>query len=90
MAGVATLTPANELPVRMAFCHVNPWCRDDEAWQARLRELQQKLIKSPADEARFEARAAAMARDMESVLREIEGQIAAVPPSPTELPPGEQ
>lgn len=90
MVWIATLTPANELPVRMAFCHTNPWCRDDEAWQSRLRELQRELIKSPADQARYEARAAEMARDMEAALREIEAQIAVVPPSPTEPPPGER
>ncbi|HLI22109.1 MAG TPA: hypothetical protein VKV32_13370 [Stellaceae bacterium] len=86
MAWIATLTPANELPVRMAFARCNPWCREDSAWQRRIHHLQAKLVKSPADQAGFDARAAEMACDMEAALREIEAQIAAAPSNPAEPP----
>lgn len=90
MAWIATLTPANELAVRMAYCVSNPWCHDDERWQLRVQELQQQLFKSPSDRARYERRAAAMARDMEAAVREIQAQIEAPPPIPTEPPPNGQ
>lgn len=84
IAWIATLTPANELAVRMAMCLNNPWCQDDKPWQLRIAELQAKFFKSSADRERYESRAAEMARDMDAAVREMKAQFAAQPPAPTE------
>jgi hypothetical protein len=84
LAWIATLTPANELAVRMAICLNNPWCQDDEPWQSRIAELQAKFFKSSGDRDRYERRAAEMARDMDAAVREMKEQFTA--PAPTEPP----
>lgn len=86
VAWIATLTPANELAVRMAICMNNPWCLEYKGWQLRIAELQAKFVKSPADRQRYVARAADMARDMEAAVREMKAQAAAPPTTPTEPP----
>lgn len=85
-AWIATLTPANELAVRMALCLTNPWCQDDKLWQLRIAELQARFFKSRGDRERYEKRAAEMARDMNAAVREIKEQFAAPPTAPTEPP----
>jgi hypothetical protein len=75
-AWIATLSPPDELAVRLAFTECNPWCRDDEPWRHRVTELQAALIKSDDDRRRYEARAAEMARDMERVVDEMKAQAA--------------
>ena len=85
-AWIATLTPANELAVRMAICLNNPWCQGDKPWQLHIAELQAKLFKSPADRQRYETRAAGMARDMDAAVREMKAQAEAPPTTPTEPP----
>ena len=82
MAWIATLSPANELAVRMALCHTNPWCRDDNIWQRRIAALEADLVHSPADRDRFIERAGAIARDMDAAVREMKEQAAAPPPVP--------
>jgi hypothetical protein len=86
MAWIATLTPANELSVRMALHMNNPWCQEDKAWQLRIRELQAKLFQTPVDRERYESRAAEMARDMDAAVREMKAQAAAPPPAANEPP----
>jgi hypothetical protein len=84
MAWIATLSPADELAVRMSICQNNPWCQEDKAWQLRIAELEAEFIHSPADRARFAERAAKMARDMDAVVRDAKEQAAAPPPVPAE------
>lgn len=87
MAWIATLAPADELAVRLAICLNNPWCREDKPWQLRIAELEARFIRSPADRARYDARAAEMARDMDGAMR-IMKELAATPsPAPTEPSP---
>jgi hypothetical protein len=62
--------------MRMALCHTNPWCREDTNWQRRIADLRAELIKSPADNERYEQRAAETARDMDSELRRITTQFS--------------
>jgi hypothetical protein len=83
MVWIATLSPADELAVRMAMSLSNPWCAADSAWQHRIAELQAKLVKSTDDRRHYERRAAAMARDMEAAAREIKEQNAEPPPVPS-------
>ena len=86
MAWIATLSPAEELTVRMAFCLSNPWCRDDKPWQLRIAELEAQFIKSSEDRQRYEERAAKMAHDLEDAVREMRAQTAipaAAPNTPT-------
>jgi hypothetical protein len=86
MAWIATLAPADELAVRLAFCLNNPWCREDKPWQLRITELEGKFIKSDEDRRRYEERAAKMARDMEGAVKEMKAQTAvpaAAPNTPT-------
>jgi hypothetical protein len=87
MAWIATLTPANELAVRMALCLNNPWCQEDQGWQTHIRDLQAKLCRSPADRERYESHAAEMARDMDAAVREIQSQASAPQAPPPEPPP---
>lgn len=84
MAWIGTLSPANELAVRMALCQTNPWCREDKAWQLRIGALETEFIHSSADRARFAERAATMARDMDAAVREMKEQALAPPPVPSE------
>lgn len=85
MAWIATLSPAEELAVRMAMCLCNPWCREDKPWQLRIAELGAQFIKSDEDRQRYEERAAKMARDMDSAVQEIKAQtsIPAAVPGPS-------
>ena len=86
MAWITTLSPPDELAVRMAFCLNNPWCREDKPWQLRMAELAEKFIKSDEDRRRYEERAAKMARDMEGAVKEMKAQTAvpaAAPNTPT-------
>ena len=76
LAWIATLTPADELAVRLAFCLNNPWCREDKPWQLRIAELEAQFIKSDADRRHYEERAAKMARDIESAVQEMKAQAA--------------
>jgi hypothetical protein len=76
MAWVATLSPTDELAVRLAFCLNNPWCRDDKPWQIRIAELESQLIKSDDDRRRYEERAAQMAHDIEGAVQEMKAQAA--------------
>ncbi|HEX3973055.1 MAG TPA: hypothetical protein VHX19_17135 [Stellaceae bacterium] len=75
-AWIATLSPPDELAVRMALCACNPWCRDDRPWQLRVAELQAELIKSDDDRRGYEARAAKIAHDMEGAIEEMKAQAA--------------
>jgi len=83
MAWIATLSPADELAVRLAFCLRDPWCREDKPWQLRIAELEAQFIKSDEDRRRYGERAAKMARDIEGAVQEVKAQIAipAGPPS---------
>lgn len=86
MAWIATLSPAEELAVRMAFALSNPWCREDKPWQLRVAGLKSIFIKSDEDRQRYEERAAKMARDIESAVEEMKAQTAipaAAPNTPT-------
>lgn len=76
MAWIATLSPAEELAVRMAFQLSDPWCRDDRPWQLRIAELEAQFIKSDEDRRHYEARAAKMARDMNGAIEEMKAQSA--------------
>jgi hypothetical protein len=71
MAWIGTLTPPDELAVRMALSETNPWCREDKPWQIRVTELQSELIKSNEDRRRYEEQAAKIARDMEGAVQEM-------------------
>jgi hypothetical protein len=82
MAWIATLSPPDELAVRMAFCERDPWCREDKPWQIRVTELQSQLIKSDGDRRDYEERAAKMARDMDGAVQQMMNQAA----DPTALP----
>jgi hypothetical protein len=86
MAWIATLSPAEELAVRMAFCLSNPWCREDKPWKLRIAELEEKFIRSDEDRRRYADRAATMARDIENAVDEMKAQTAvpaAAPNTPT-------
>jgi hypothetical protein len=86
LAWVATLSPAEELTVRMAYCLANPWCRDDKPWQLRIAELQSQFIQSDEDRRLYEERATKMARDIENAIEEMKAQTAvpaAAPNTPT-------
>jgi hypothetical protein len=83
MSWIATLTPANELAVRIALCLNNPWCQEDSGWQQHIRDLQAKLCRSPADRERYQSRAIEMARDMDAAVREMQAQADAPPSAPT-------
>lgn len=76
LAWIATLSPPNELAVRMALCLNNPWCRANKPWQLRIAKLAATFIKSNEDRRRYEARAAKMARDIESAVQEMKAQTA--------------
>jgi hypothetical protein len=76
LAWIATLSPPDELAVRMALCLNNPWCRADKPWQLRIAKLAATFIKSEEDRRRYEARAAKMARDFESAVEDIKAQTA--------------
>lgn len=76
MAWVATLSPAEELAVRMAFCLRDRWCQEDKPWQLRIAELKSQFIKSAEDRQRYEERAAKIARDIDGALQELKAQIA--------------
>lgn len=76
MAWIATLSPAEELAVRMAFSLRDPWCRDDEPWQLRIAELKAQCIKSDEDRRRHEERAAKMAHDIDGAVQDLKAQIA--------------
>jgi hypothetical protein len=82
MAWIATLSPPDELAVRMAMCELNPWCLQDKPWQSRLAELQAQFIKSDADRRHFEERAAKMAHDMEAEVENMKAQAADPTASP--------
>lgn len=87
MAWIATLSPPDELAVRMALCECNPWCRADKPWQFRLTELQSHLIKSDDDRRNYEERAAKMARDMEGAVQDMKNRAADPTASPhTNIP----
>jgi hypothetical protein len=86
MAWIATLSPAEELAVRMALCLNNPWCQEDKPWQLRIAELEAEFIKSDEDRRRYHERAAKMARDIEGAVEEMKAQTAipaAAPNTPT-------
>ena len=86
MAWIATLSPAEELAVRMALCLSNRWCREDKPWQLRISELEAQFIKSDEDRRRYEERAAKMAHDIEGAVEEMKAQTAipaAAPNTPT-------
>ena len=86
MAWIATLTPPDELAVRMALCERNPWCREDRSWQLRMTELRAELIKSDDDRRHYEERATKMAHDMKGAVQEMMDQAAdptAAPNIPT-------
>lgn len=85
-AWIATLSPADELAVRMALSLCNPWCRDDKPWQLRIADLEAQFIKSDEDRRRYQERAAKMARDMEGAVEEIKAQMAvpAAAPAPSD------
>jgi len=76
LAWIATLAPAEELAVRLAYRLNNPWCREDKAWQLRIAELETRFIKSDDDRRRYDERAAKIARDLDSALEEIKAQTA--------------
>ena len=76
MAWIATLSPADELAVRMAYSLSNPWCQEDSPWQLRIAELEARFIRSADDRRRYEERAAKMARDFESAVEELKAQTA--------------
>lgn len=76
MAWIVTLSPAEELAVRMAFSLRDPWCRDDKSWQLRITQLQAQCIKSEEDRGRYEERAAKMARDIDGAVQDLKAQIA--------------
>lgn len=75
-AWIGTLSPADELAVRMAFSLSNPWCREDKPWQLRVAELAAQFIKSDEDRRQYETRAAKIARDMEGAVEELKAQTA--------------
>lgn len=86
MAWIATLSPAEELAVRMAFSLNNPWCREDKPWQLRIAELEAQFIKSDEDRRHYDERAAKMARDIEGAVEELRAQTsvpAAAPNTPS-------
>ncbi len=85
MAWIATLSPADELAVRMALSLSNPWCGEDRPWQLRIAELEARFIKSAADRRRYDERAAKIARDMEGAVQEMKAQ-AAVPAAAPNAP----
>lgn len=85
MAWIGGLAPADELAVRMAISINNPWCQEDKSWQLRIVELTAQCIRSPADRARYEQRAAEIARDMDGALRSMKA-VAAAPTPPLEPP----
>lgn len=76
MAWIGTLSPGDELAVRMAFCSSNPWCREDKPWQLRIAELATQCVKSDEDRRQYEARAAKIAREMEGAVEELKAQTA--------------
>ena len=76
MAWIATLAPAEELAVRMAFSRINPWCGEDKPWQLRIAELRAQFIKSDEDRRRYDERAAKMARDFEGAVQDLKAQMA--------------
>lgn len=86
MAWIATLSPAEELAVRMALRLDNPWCQEDKPWQLRIAELESQFIKSDEDRRRYEERAAKIARDIKGAVEEMKAQAtvpAAAPNTPT-------
>ncbi|HWE71808.1 MAG TPA: hypothetical protein VG328_01500 [Stellaceae bacterium] len=74
MAWIATLSPPDELAVRMALSESNPWCHEDKPWQRRIAKLQAELVTSEDDRRRYEERAAKIARDMEGAIRDLKAQ----------------
>lgn len=76
MAWIATLSPADELAVRMAYALSNPWCQEDTPWQRRIAELETQFIRSGDDRRHYEERAAKMARDFEAAVQELKAQTA--------------
>ena len=85
MAWIATLSPADELAVRMALRLSNPWCREDRAWQLRIAALEAQFIRCDADRRRYDERAAKIARDMEGAVQEMKAQ-AAMPAAAPSVP----
>jgi hypothetical protein len=82
---ISSLTPADELAVRMAFCINNPWCREDNPWQLRIEELTAQLIKTNEARRYYEDHAAKMARDIEGAVKDMQAQ-AAIPASAPNVP----
>jgi len=82
---ISTLTPADELAVRMAFCVNNSWCQEDKPWRLRIEELKAQLIKT--DEARryYDDQAAKMARDIDSAVKDMQAQ-ATIPAAAPNVP----
>jgi hypothetical protein len=76
VAWIATLSPPDELAVRMAFCLNNPWCREDKPWQLRIAELETQVIKSDEDRRHYEERATKIAHDIEGAVQEMKAQTA--------------
>jgi hypothetical protein len=76
MAWVATLSPGDELTVRMAYSLSNPWCQQDTPWQLRIAALEAQFIKTDDDRRCYRERAAKMARDFESAVEELKVQTA--------------
>lgn len=85
MAWIATLSPVDELAVRMAYSLRNPWCQQDTPWQLRIAELEAQFIKSVDDRRRYQERAAKMARDFESAVEELKAQTAIAAAAPNTL-----
>ena len=85
MAWIATLSPADELAVRMALSLSNPWCREGKPWQLRIAAFESRFMKSDADRRRYEERAAKIARDMEGAVQEMKAQ-AAMPAAAPSVP----
>jgi len=86
MAWIATLSPAEELAVRMAFSLRDPWCRDDKPWQLRIAQLKSQSIESDGDRRSYEERAAKMAHDIDGAVQDPKAEItipAAAPNTPS-------
>jgi hypothetical protein len=77
LAWIATLSPPDELAVRMAFCLNNPWCLEDKPWQLRIAKLEAQFIQSGEDRRHYGERAAKIARDIEGAVQEMRAQAAA-------------
>jgi hypothetical protein len=81
MTWIATLTPADELAVRMAFSINNPWCREDKPWQLRVAELDGQLIKTEEARRHYGDSAAKIAHDIDGAVEDMKAQ-AAIPAAP--------